>query len=155
MSDPYVQRLRRIRDEFEAARQSLAYVNQNWDGQSLFATVLFQGISPNSLQNASRNVEVTYFVRLFAEFEGILKDHLQTNHSAAKVPAKPKVDELIALVLKQEQIRIDSKLRGRMNGVRDYRNAIAHSSYGFVAPILFNQALSTLNTFLSKLPDPL
>lgn len=159
MSGPYIQRLRGIRDEYEVARQSLAYVNQNWDGKSLFNSAFFQGIEEKTVNTAIQNIEVTYFVRLFAEFEGILKDHLQTNHPAVKVPAKPKVDDLIALAVKQKPLKVaselrKSELRKKVDDIRNYRNAIAHLSYG-VVPIPFNDALSALNRFLAKLSDPL
>ena len=90
MSDLYIQRLRLIRDEFEVAHRSLSYVHQNWDGRSLSRVTLFQGIAKESVRPALRNIEVTYFVRLFAEFEGILKEHLGTNHPTVKIPAKPR-----------------------------------------------------------------
>ena len=53
MSDRYVQRLRHIRDEFEAARQSLAYVYQNWDGKNLALDSLFQSVLKRSVHLSS------------------------------------------------------------------------------------------------------
>lgn len=101
-------------------------------------------------------MEATYFIRLYAEFEGILKDHLATNHPAVRVPDKPKVDWLINRVIRAESIAIEPPLRAKMNAVRDYRNALAHRKQKIVPGIVtFTDALSRLNTFLARLPEPL
>lgn len=107
------------------------------------------------MTEASRNAEQTYFIRLYAEFEGILKDHLATNHSHVRVPDKPKVDWLISRVLQLEGISLEQPLRLRLDLVRDYRNSIAHRTRRVIRIVSMNDALSVLNTFLARLPEPL
>ena len=157
MSEVYVRRLRAVRDEFEAARIALLYVAKYWQPHDIQnepeVAVLKFTLRP--FEQAQQNVEQTYFVRLYAEFEGILKDHLATNHPSLPVPDRPKVDQLISLVLRAEAVRLDPILRAKMDAVRDYRNSIAHSKRrSGIAVISFVDALSRLNTVLAKLSDP-
>ncbi len=75
-------------------------------------------------------------------------------HPSLLVPNKPKVDWLISHVAKAEGCTIHANLRRKMDALRDYRNSIAHRTRAFVPTITLASALSTLNTFVVKLPDP-
>lgn len=111
------------------------------------------GIRFQTLMNALQNAKKTYFIRLFAEFEGLLKEHLSTNHPTLSVPDKPKVDQLITLVVKADAILVDPALRREINKVRDYRNALAHTTTSSLY-VELSDARSYLNTFVAKLPAP-
>ncbi len=50
---------------------------------------------------------------------------------------------------------MEQPLRSKLLAVRDYRNSIAHRSRRVVLPVSFGDAISTLNTFLARFPDPL
>ncbi len=152
MSDVYIRRLRAVQAELNAVRQAMAYVDRNWQRQAISVEV--EHLSRHDLTEASRNAEQTYFIRLYAEFEGILKDHLATNPHV-RVPEKPKVDWLISRVLQLESISLEQPLRLRLDLVRDYRNSIAHRTQQGALFVSFSDALSALNTFLAKLPDSL
>ena len=138
--------------EFNAAREAIGYVRRNWQKQSIF--VEMPRLKPSHLDEAGGHVEATYFIRLYAEFEGILKDHLDTNHPSVPVPDKPKVDWLISRVIRTETLTADTILRRKMDRLRDYRNSIAHRTRATIPAITLVDALSSLNTFLAKLPDP-
>lgn len=153
MSDVYIQRLRAVQMEFNSAREAIRYVLRNWQRYDIYADLA--RLKPAHFDEASRNVEMTYFVRLYAEFEGILKDHLATNHPTVMISDKPKVDKLISLVMKAEGFALDPTLRRKMDDVRDYRNSIAHQARASAPAITFVDALSSLNKFLAKMPDPL
>jgi len=152
MSDVYVRRLRGVQAEFDAARQALAYVERHWQRDAIYREV--ERTTPRDLAVASRQVEATYLIRLFAEFEGLLKDHLATNHPAVAVPARPKVDWLIKRVVSMERVELNPQFRRKWDAVRDYRNSIAHRSGRNAAPMTLTAALSLLNTLAAKLPDP-
>ena len=154
MSDIYIQRLRSVRDELDIARDIFRFILENWHRQEVAND--FRLRTRNKMQEAEQNLEKTYFVRLTAEFEGILKDHLRTNHPAVAFPARRRdwtVDRLLSKVLQQENITLDSVLRQRLDEVRDYRNTIAHGNPAII-PISFSTALARYTTFLSKLPEP-
>ncbi len=153
MSDVYIQRLRQIQTEQAATRMALAYVGRNWHTHSIYQEA--ELLTPGNFALAARHAESTYYIRLYAEFEGILKDHLKTNFSHVSVPDKPKVDWLISRVLQTEEMTIEPPLRLKMDAVRNYRNLIAHRHARPVLFVTFDDALSILNTFLARLPDPL
>lgn len=153
MSDVYIRRLLGIETEFNAAQRSLVYADRNWQRHALYRD--FGQTTPRDLTRTVRGVEATYFIRLYAEFEGILKDHLASNHTGINVPAKPKVDWLISKIIRAEGINLDPILRHSLDAVRNYRNSIAHQTQAAVPTVSLVRARSTLNTFLAKLPDPL
>ncbi len=142
-----------MQTEFNAAQRALAYVERHGQQQAIYTEVL--RLSPRDLASAGRNVEQTYFTRLFAEFEGILKDHLASNHPSVVVSDKATVDWLIRRTTQRETVKITPLLRGRIDAVRSHRNAIAHRGRNPVPAITLVAALSTLNTFLAKLARPL
>lgn len=98
MSEVYIRRLRAVQSEFYSAREAIGYVRRNWQKHGIYAEM--PRLKPINFDDAGSNLEVTYFTRLYAEFEGILKDHLATNHPNVTVAAKPKVDRLISQVVK-------------------------------------------------------
>jgi len=157
VSDVYIRRLRSVQAEFNAARVALFFTIRNWQRYDIGGEpdVTDLRLKPGQFERAQERVEETYFVRMYAEFEGILKDHLTTNHPKVSVPDRPKVDQLISAVLKAEKVTIDPALRAKLDAVRDYRNSIAHSARRPGAVFVpFVDALSRLNTFVDKLPDP-
>ena len=153
MSDIYIHRLRRIQTEQTATRMALAYVERNWQRHSIYHEA--EMLTPANFALAARNAEATYYIRLYAEFEGILKDHLKANFPHVSVLDKPKVDWLISRVVQAEGMTLEPPLRLKMDAVRDYRNLIAHRHSRPVLFVPFDDALSILNTFLARLPDPL
>ncbi len=154
MSRFYLYRLRVLRDERDATRLALAYLARNWHRSETAEFAAAQN-SPGAKQmilKTDANLDTTFFVRLTAEFEGILKDHLRANHRITNPPYK--VDALITRVLKLENLEIDPNLRTKLDEARDYRNSIAHRGQAVVA-VTFDEAFNRYNRFAAKLPDPL
>ncbi len=151
MSDVYIGRLPGVQAEFDAARQAPAYVERHWQGQAIYREV--GCTTPRDLAAASRHVEATYIIRLFAEFEGVLQGHLTINHPEVVVPIRPKVDWLIKRLISVERLDVSPQLRRKLDAVRDYRNSIAHRQRQGEA-VALTAALSVLNTFAARLPDP-
>lgn len=153
MSSQYIQRLRAVRDEFEAARQGIAFVRKNWQTYDIYLDV--DGVTPANFQRAAEYVFATYLIRLSAEFEGLLKFHLASSHPGTSVQKDAKIDWLISRVSKAEGFDVDTTLRANLEKVRKYRNDFAHSGQLPLSTFTFDSALSWFNTFLAKLPDPL
>ena len=146
MSNTYFQRLVSIRSEFDATREALFYAQRNWDKLNIEHEVR---VELRQVDLAERNLEATYFVRLFAEFEGILKTHLATQFPQVKTNKFERVNSLISKVQRAEGFTINSALRSKLISVQMHRNSIAHSNTSFEV-VAFGSALSTLNTFLAK-----
>lgn len=152
MSSTYIQRLRGVQSEYDAIKMSITFFEQ-YRGKEHPQQI--GTVTPRDFVRAELNLEATYFIRLYAEFEGILKDHLATNHRRIKVPDKPKVDWLLSRVLQAEGFSLEPLLRARLDAVRDYRNSVTHRTRRTVAGVSFTDSLSALNTFLARLPEPL
>ena len=151
MSRVYIQRLRDIRDDLDITRETFAFLRLNWHRQEV--ADYFRLRTQQRVQQAEASLETTYFVRLTAEFEGILKDHLRSNHSGVHIPSNARIAWLISRTVQRESITVSVDLRIKLNEVRDYRNALAHGGVP-VLVIPFATALSRYNTFLNYLPDP-
>lgn len=154
MNDLYIRRMRAIRDEFDIVNEILEYISRNRQRQYIINNL--SRTSLNKIEKTLLNLEITYFVRLTAEFEGILKDHLRTYHPEIKFPARQsdwKVDWFLSKILRKEKIILDNTLRDKLNDARDYRNSIAHSN-PVQNRIGFTDALSWYNTLLAKLGSP-
>jgi hypothetical protein len=121
-----LQTVKNIRDEFIAIRESLAYVKTNWP-----KIVDINGARPEDFKRAERNLERTYCLRLFVEFEGILKEYLLEMHPAVIVPSKPSAEWLINKVTRLQSLPIHAELVRKVKEVRDYRNALAHSHLAY------------------------
>lgn len=154
MSDVYLHRLRRVLGEYEAARGAIAFLLNKWSQQGFSDGST--GLSFPLLEEAALNVERTYFIRLYAEFEGILKDHLLSNHPsrAFAETERPRVDEVIARVVRVEPLTVNPKLRDKLDRARDYRNSIAHSRRTPVPLVSINDAVAALGKFLDMLAEP-
>lgn len=100
-----------------------------------------EGVSPADITRAGQMVEATYILRLFAEFEGVLENHLRSNHPLLAVP-------------KAEGLNMDPLIRD-INLLRHYRNDLIHTGDAPKVVFTFRNALSRLNNFLARLPEPL
>ena len=153
MSNVHIQRLRAIRGEYEAARQGIAFVSRNWQKYDVYQEL--DDVTPANFKRAGEHIFATYLIRLSAEFEGILKHHLNSNHPGIPVPKDAKVDWLISKVVRAEGFKLDVILRGNLESVRNFRNGFVHSGTVPPATFTFDAALSWFNTVLARLPDPL
>lgn len=161
MSNVHTQRLRAVNREYDAAREAIGYIINHWNAQDIYNEL--PGLPLPNFKKTNEKLEGTYFIRLFAEFEGILKDHLDTNHPTARwsgklraeVRDKLEVNENITLVVREDTLGLAPGERQRLLDIRDYRNSIAHLNRTAPPIITFGDALSRLNTFVARLPAPL
>ncbi len=153
MSDKYVNRLKSVASEYEAVRAALAYVNVNWQKQNIYSQVDGK-LTPIHFINASGSIESVFVIRLFSTFEGILKEHLSSNHPALRIPEDARAVRLIDQVALRQNPRIRAELREKVHEVRKYRNSLVHTGIASSPRIIFNDALATLAKYSYILPDP-
>lgn len=153
MSDVFVQRLRAVRDEYDAAREALSYIIRNWQKHDIYAEMV-SSLTPKHFNNAANNLEAIFIIRLFTTFEGILKEHLAKNHPRISVPEDARVVWLIDRVATRRPPHITTQLRVEVHKVRKYRNALVHADNVAVSRIIFNDALAQLAKYCDKLPEP-
>lgn len=96
--------------------------------------------------NAANDLEGTYLIRLFAEFETGLRLYFETRRST-NPPAKDLLDSVTALC------GISEEHRDNAHAVREYRNSLVHERVEEPDPISIATARSYLCCFFSKLPN--
>jgi len=108
-------------------------------------TILEQNLRHGEIIVASKNLEGTYIIRLFAEFETGTRQYW-----AATWGTDPKTAELInGLAARRE---IPDTQRRNAHLVREYRNALVHEREEKPEPVLIGVARSYLCHFFSFLP---
>lgn len=102
----------------------------------------------SSLQRAERNLETTYIVRLFTEFEGILLIVLLTHDLKRRVSreAYNRINRTARL------FSIPDSIRDAVHDAREYRNSVVHPGGVRTTSLSIRQARSVLNRFLKPLP---
>jgi hypothetical protein len=113
----HVQKLAPVDDEFEAARASMEYIRDRW--ARIRDEPEFQGIELAHLRAALDRVEATYLIRLFAEFEAILQEHLAVAHPGMRIPRI--AEALINRVALRERIPTRSATRPSGSGRSEMR----------------------------------
>src|SRR5262249_16538805 len=111
-------RLTRVRDEFLAARASMAYTLRQVWAASINPPL---SVTLEQLNLGSKNLEITYVVRLFSEFEGILLDYWQTEMNRSTEPTVRTLIDRIA-----DSRRMSPEQIADAHHVRDFRNDIVH-----------------------------
>ena len=148
MSRILIRNLAEVRQEFEAARAALFYTEKQWS--RAVADITLKGVTKGHVSGALSKVEQTYLIRLFSEFEGMLRAYLDKRSEI--VP--PRAYDLINKAAKPRRANVPDNKRDAVHLVREYRNAIVHDQGSGAVAVSFDQALSALNQYLVSLPDP-
>lgn len=100
------------------------------------------------LMQAERNLETTYIIRLFVEFEGILRLVLLAQDPRRRVSreAYNRINRAARL------FSIPDPIRDAVHNAREYRNSLVHPGGVQIAPLSLRQARSILNRFLKLIP---
>ena len=100
---------------------------------------------PRDLISADENLEGTYLVRMFAEFETGIRSYWKTLR-----PTRPPVEILLDSVAAKRVIPYD--LVQNAHAVRDYRNQLVHDRDEPVDVVTIRDARSHLSKYLARLP---
>lgn len=153
MSDRFVRRLERIRDEHTASSGALAYVSAYWYRANIFNFSSLETVGVEEVQRAAGDLEATYFIQLFSVFEGILKEHVAESHPGIRVAEDVSAAWLIDRTAKLQQPRIADLFRERVHAVRRSRNFLVHPGTNTPPFVQFSEALARLTRFADRLPS--
>jgi hypothetical protein len=84
---------------------------------------------------------------MYAEFEASLRDVWKKRYRQTSQP--PMKDLLVAIAARS---RIPEDCLDDVNGIREHRNSLIHTSKPSLHPIPLDQARSRLKVYLSRLP---
>lgn len=148
MSHVLIRRLAGVKRELEVARICAEYLQSGWS--RLHSSPPFENLALKEVRRTVSNLEATYIVRLFTTFESMLRDFLPLRHPGQ--PDRRSAFNLINLAASRQHI--PAPLRDQAQQVREYRNQAVHEGSTTSTPLLFGDALASLNQFLSWLPNP-
>ena len=80
MSYYHISRLDRCYRESTASKYSIAYVEIHWESPASLPEKL-SPVSIEDIQNATKTLDGTYTIRVFATFEALLKEYMDEYHS--------------------------------------------------------------------------
>lgn len=145
MSYLHVQQLGAVAEEFIAARAAVSYARRLWP--QIAGTSDMQDVRLSHVQLAAQNIEGTFIIRLFADYETLLQEFLAVRYPGAPIPRH--AESLINRVARLR--RVPDPVRDGAHDVRSDRDlAVHHGAVG--APALsFTRSLSLLNRFLVRL----
>ncbi len=140
--------LRRLRDELEAGKFAAAHVVWAWDGDptlSIAATKV--DVTRAEVQRFSNNLEFTFIIRLFSEFEAVLREYWLNGLGR---PTTPPIFDLIDSV--GRRIGISAVDLAAAHAVREFRNKVVHESLR-EGGLDFTKCLGNLGRFARWLPS--
>jgi hypothetical protein len=143
--DIWLERIKAIeRDEHLATRFAVDWLLKKAGSDP---TVLQGRLRLRNLQHAAENLDFTYLIRLFAEFETGLRSFWSTFRVT-----NPPVRDLIEGVAARSKRVVPQVTISNAHLVRKYRNLLVHESDEVADVISIDVARSYLCTFFSYLP---
>jgi hypothetical protein len=140
-----------VRDELEAARLAIAHTQMGIrNGQAL--TIRVAGFRPSHFGECAGNLERTYVLRLFAEFEGIVRTYWAL---ARPRPRRRRTPMEILLDRSALSCRMPVDVLEDAHDVRRYRNSLIHDDHednAAIAVLDFHECKSRLAAFVRSLP---
>jgi hypothetical protein len=141
--------LDRVSEEMEAARFAIIQTIGAVDREATWARLAEQArVGRGELLRCRANLETTFLLRLFAEFEAILRDYWRQGLHRRK---QPDVSVLIGRVAAYRRVPDKHPDHLGVDEVREYRNDLVHEQIR-VARLTFEQCLSRIGRFLRWLP---
>jgi predicted RNA methylase len=138
----WLTRIKAVEREYSAVRLAMDRLERHARDNP---HVLTGDLRFRDLDAASRQLDGTYLVRLFAEFETALRRFLKAER--LRVPTK--AEALVNRV--RDKVRISDDDANKVHRVRDYRNTLVHDRLEPVTPVSLREATKALSTFLSWL----
>jgi hypothetical protein len=139
--------LRRLLDEFEAATFAVTYVLGAWnDSSDLIIAAKAGGVTDGNVRRCARNLEFTFVLRQFAEFEAILRDFWKVGLKRA---TRPEMERLMNSIARRRRMSPEDLVAA--HEVREYRNQVIHENLRTTL-LDFHSCQRALGKYLRWLP---
>jgi len=136
--------IKSIENELRASKIALEFLLPRLDSEPI---ELREGLRPRIFQFTRINLERTYFVRIFSEFEGCLRSYFSSYKST-----EPVMRQLIDSIASNR--KIPPSRTAAIHAVRESRNQIIHTPFASESTAAnFVSAHSDIQRFVALLPD--
>ncbi len=144
----WLDRIKAVEREYHAVRSSVGHMQ----GAIAEGTGGLAGARAGDLITAEENLEGTYLIRLWAEFETAVRSYYGwlTHDPDTRIVTHDLINSVAGV---RRGRAISEDVRRAVHGVRDYRNTLVHARDDPARPIAITDARHNLNTFLCKLPQ--
>ncbi len=142
------ERVKAVENEYRSVRIAVDRLKATVDHDP---SVLKNEPTPANLNVAGKNLEGTYIVRLFAEFESALRSYDRARHNDPTLKTEASI--LIDMIGGRRGQGISANVREGAHAVRRVRNHWAHERDATTTPMPIDQARARLQSFLSWLPE--
>ena len=141
--DGWQERIKAVELEYKAMRQAAdRFLRHSKDDP----TILRKDLRHRMIVEASRKLEGTYVIRLFAEFETGVRKYWATIKSTY-----PRTQVLLDRLASHR--KIDAEITKAVHLVRDFRNSLVHERKERPSPVSLEDARGYLCTFFAYLPE--
>jgi hypothetical protein len=140
--DEWQTRIKSVEREFIVMRQAADRFEQQARKDR---SILLENLRHAEIRSASKNLEGTYLMRLFAEFETGARQFWRTRRRSVPGTA-------VLLARLADLVRIPDPLLGDCDRVREYRNSLVHEREDGVEAVPIVEARGHLCRFFSFLP---
>ena len=138
------ERIKAVEREFWSARRAIDRLLLD---AARDTNALGEGPSPRDLRSADENLEGTYLIRMFAEFETGVRSFWRAMRPRARTQAEVLLDRV------GDARGISADVIDDVHAARTYRNNLLHDRAEEVEVIAVSQARSCLQKYLSRLPN--
>ncbi len=140
-----LERMKSLEREFRVAQVAMEILDQ---ALRVDASVLTsRQLSPADAVNVIENLEATYLLRLFAEFEAGLRDVWENAYTR---PTTPRMTDLVEATAAYGDVPDD--IKDSTHEVRRFRNSLVHEGSEEAVAVSFETARKCLCTFFSRVP---
>ena len=140
-----LERLRAVEREYLAAVLAVDFLRE---GIQANAGLLHDhSLRPRDAENFAENLEATYLLRLFAEFEAALRDFWTNGCGRKSAPATRVLIDSVATRCGVPEADVDDVHR-----TRAYRNSLVHEGGDEIDAVTFSFGRSAFGRFLARLP---
>ncbi len=143
-------RLNAVQDELEAAKFCVGRVSVAVQIDSTVLQVAPYALRPAHLADCGRHLELTYLLRLYAEYEEVCRDYWAAIRPAAGgARRRTSMEVLMGRLAAVRNLSVDTLADAHR--VRTYRNDVVHA-HDRTGRYPFAQCRSWLATYISYLP---
>lgn len=139
-------RLGRVRDQAEAAAFVFSHRDRLWGSDPIFyASAITAAITLEHLRRTADSLELTFVVRVFAEFEAILREFWVSEVRNTQPDMRTLIDNI---AVRRSIVDAD---RDGAHRIRELRNEIVHDGVRAM-PLTFRECMQGLARYIRWLP---